>query len=104
MNRYIMACLFCLASPIANAEYKPFKLEKTVNCGPAHQMLEFLEKEYNEKQIWIGIDLSGPAESYVAVLRNPANRHYTVVQYNSSTACILSSGIQSTPAPDGDKK
>jgi hypothetical protein len=104
MNRVIMAFLFCLASPIVYAAYKPFKLEKPVSCGPAAQLLEFLEKDYNEKQVWVGVDLSTPAGSYVALLRNPANQHWTIVQYDSHTACILASGIQGTPNPVGEPK
>ena len=88
----------------AHAEYKPFELEKRVSCGPAAQLLEFLEKDYNEKQIWVGVDLGGRHESYVALLRNDINKHWSIVQYNSTTACILASGIQSTPTFDGDKK
>ena len=105
MNKMYMAFLFCLASSIANADtdYKPFELEKTVICGPAAKLLEFLEKEHNEKQTWVGID-AGPGESYIALLVNPINKHWTLVQYNSSTACILGSGIRGTPPPSGDPK
>jgi hypothetical protein len=93
------AFLFCLASSIANAEYKPFKLEKTVSCGPAAKMLEFLERDYNEKQVWVGIDMSGPNESYIALLMDRATGKWTVVQYNTHVACILGSGIRGTPPP-----
>ena len=93
------AFLFCLASSIANAEYKPFKLEKTVSCGPAAKMLEFLERDYNEKQVWVGIDMSGPNESYIALLMDRASGKWTVVQYNTHVACILGSGIRGTPPP-----
>ena len=104
MKHAVMAFLLCLASSLANADYKTFKLDKEVSCGPAAQLMDFLEKEYNERQVWIGLDSTGRYESYVAVLMNPLNKHWTVVQYNSSTACILGSGIQATPAPTGDKK
>ena len=99
----VAAFLFSLCS-LANAEYKTFKIEKPLNCGPASQLLEFLENSYNEKQVWVGIDLSMPNESYVALLKNPDNGKWTLVQYNSHVACILGSGIKNTPTPQGDKK
>ena len=105
MRYIIMAFLLCLASSIANADtdYRPFELEKTVSCGPAAKLLEFLERDYNEKQTWVGID-TGPGESYIALLVNPSNKRWTLVQYNSSTACILGSGIRGTPPPEGEPK
>ena len=103
MSRLAVAFLFCLASSIANAEYKPFKMEKTVSCGPAAPLMEFLERDYNEKQVWVGID-TGPNDSFIALLINPNNKHWTLVQYNSHTACILGSGIRGTPAPQGEKQ
>lgn len=104
MRTLLVAFLFCLASPIANAQYKPFKLEKTVSCGPAAPLLEFLERDYNEKQVWVGIDVSTPNESYVALLMNRPAGKWTIVQYNSHTACILASGIRGTPPPMGESK
>jgi hypothetical protein len=104
MRTLCVAFLFCLASSIANAQYKKFELNKPVSCGPAAQLMEFLEREYNEKQIWIGVDFSASAESFIVVLQNPSNKHFTVVQYDNHTACILGSGIRSTPAPDGESK
>lgn len=104
INKAIMAFLFCLASSIANAEYKPFKLEKTVSCGPAAQLMEFLERDYNEKQVWVGIDMTSPNESYMALLMDRGTGKWTVVQYNTHVACILGSGIRGTPPPLGDTK
>jgi len=95
----IAACLFCLISPIANAQYKPFKLEKTLSCGPAAPMLEFLERDYNERQVWVGIDRSSANESYMALLMNRATGKWTLVQYNTHVSCILGSGIRGTPPP-----
>ena len=51
MRTFFVAFLFCLASSIANAQYKTFKLDKTLSCGPAVAMLEFLERDYNERQV-----------------------------------------------------
>ena len=103
MGKYAVAFLFCLASSIANAEYKSFKLEKTVSCGPAAALMEFLERDYNEKQVWVGID-TGPTDSFIGLLVNSDNKHWTLVQYNSHTACILGSGIRGTPPPTGANK
>lgn len=104
MRTLLVAFLFCLASPIANAQYKPFKLEKTVSCGPAAPLLEFLERDYNEKQVWVGIDMTSSNESYIALLMNRPTGKWTIVQYNSQTACILGSGIRGTPPPIGESK
>jgi hypothetical protein len=98
------AFLFSLTCCLANAEYKTFEIDKPLKCGSASQLLEFLENSYNEKQVWIGIDLSMPNESYVALLKNPDNGKWTLVQYNSHVACILGSGIKNTPAPQGEQK
>lgn len=104
INKAIMAFLFCLASSIANAQDKNFQLEKTVSCGSAFRMLEFLERDYNEKQVWVGIDMSSPNESYMALLMDRSTGKWTVVQYNTHVACILGSGIRGTPPPLGETK
>ncbi len=98
----IAACLFCLASSIANAQYKPFQLEKKVDCGPAVKLMEFLERDYNERQVWVGIDMTGANESYMALLMDRSTGKWTVVQYNTHVACILGSGIRGTPPPLGE--
>ena len=93
-----------LAFSFVHAQYKSFKLEKQVSCGPAYQLLEFLERDYNEKQIWVGLDTSGYNESYIALLMDRNTGKWTVVQYNNNIACILGSGIRGTPPPLEEKK
>jgi hypothetical protein len=67
---------------------EPVKLEKTVVCADAQQVLDNLNKKYSEVPLWGG-HLS---QSNVAVFVNAETKTWTIVQWNETLACVIDSG------------
>lgn len=101
MFKVTAAIALCLASLTTYAEQRPQQtegmvmMEKPVKCGRADLVFQVLEENFQEKQIWIGVD--APTKSYVALLMNPDKTTWTMLQYKDGLACILAAGSQSTP-------
>jgi hypothetical protein len=93
MRTILMAFLFCLTSSIANAQ-EIKELEKPVQCGNVQWVVNQITLAYGERPIWVGKD--GNSNSYVALLVNEETRSWTLIQYDSQTACILSVGRASS--------
>jgi len=85
-----MAILFglCAAHP-ANAEYKTYT--RKINCAPLAEVLEDLNSSsIKEVPVWIGTS-KDPDIKY-SVLVNEKTDTWTIIQYNTGAACIISIG------------
>jgi hypothetical protein len=76
-----------LLTTAAHAQ-EPIKLEKTVVCHNAEQVLDNLNKTHKEVPLWGG----HLPQSNVAVFVNPKTKTWTIVQWNEVVACIIDSG------------
>lgn len=91
MRTLLMAFLFCLISPIANA--KPFQLDKPTVCDKTEKVFDSLGNKHKEKPVWIGKDAQN--DSGYALFLNEKTRLWTIVQFNESMACVLGIGKES---------
>jgi hypothetical protein len=89
MRIVLMAFLFCLTSSIANAQ-EVIELMKSVKCGDAQWVMDHFTSEYGERPIWVGKDSN--SNSYITLLINKETKSWTLLQYDSKMACVLSVG------------
>ena len=66
---------------------------KPIKCGVASEIIPLFLNEFNEKLSWTG----NSAKSKFALLVNPTNDEWTILEFNNETACIIGSGTASTP-------
>ena len=92
-----MAFLFCLASSIANAE--PFERRKVVMCDAVETIFKTLFEEFHEEPIWFAKDSPSPTQ-YV-ITANAKEDTWTLVQFDTTQACVLGVGTGSKLAPTG---
>lgn len=88
MRMSLVAFLFCLISPIANAEY--FRLTKPVICGELETLAKQIAENYQEKIYWIGQHRE--AQSNYALLINAKTQSWTILQAQGTVACIIGTG------------
>lgn len=96
MRYTMMAFLFCLISPIVNAqeiEGPILDLQKPLRCAKAEAVMQHFATVYEEKPIWVGKTV---ADTHITVLVNKQNRSFTIIEYNSGLACVLGSGSTSS--------
>ena len=91
MRSIAMAFLFCLLSPIANAE--PFELRKVIICDKAEIIFNTLASKFDEKPIWVG---KTDRDTYITLTVNKEEHTWTLVEYQSVTACVLGVGQTSS--------
>ena len=84
----LAAFLFCLAHSVANAQ--PVKIDKPVVCDKTDTVFAVLQEKFQEMPVWGGKN-SGDQTSY-ALMLNPETKTWTLVQFNTETACILGIG------------
>jgi hypothetical protein len=87
------AFLFCLASSIANAQ-EVIELNKPLKCGDAQFVMTHFATEYGEKPLWVAKDKA--TSSHITLLVNKETRSWTLLQYDSSIACVLGAGETSS--------
>lgn len=84
----LAAFLFCLAHSVANAQ--PVKIDKPVVCDKTDTVFAVLKEKFQETPVWGGNN-SGDQTSY-ALMLNSETRTWTLLQFNTETACILGIG------------
>ena len=92
MRKTAMAFLFCLLSPIANAQ-EEITFNFPVKCGKADLVFNYLAENYQEKPIWVG---KTARNTHVTLLVNKDNHSWIIVEYDSALACILGGGDASS--------
>lgn len=94
MRVKLMAFLFCLISPIANAQ-EIIDLNKPMKCSKAEQVMNYFVQGFNENPIWVGKTTNG---THITLLVNKEKNTWTMVEYDAVLACVLGAGdAQSKP-------
>lgn len=87
---FLVAFLFCLTSPIANAQV--IETKKPVVCAPMQQLVKELQEE-KEIPLWAGEQPGG--DSGYMLFVNEKTQSWTFIQFDGKMACILGMGIKS---------
>lgn len=88
MRKLIVVFLFCLLSPIANAE--TVKISKPVVCNDLKSALAELHGVHGEKIYWVGYEEE--SESNFVLLVNAKENTWTVIQTKNDVVCMMGSG------------
>jgi len=86
--RTLILAFMCLFASTSYAQLKQY--EKMVNCGNSKWVLDVLTKTAKENSIWIGKD--SETDTNTVIMINRETLSWTVVQYDKTVACILTSG------------
>lgn len=87
--RKILLLVMFLAGP-AVSEVESVTLDKKIICFKQEVLFKDLTEKYQEKPVLMG--KSSISESAVAVYANAETGAYTLIEFNSTMACILSMG------------
>jgi len=90
MRLLASAFLFCLASSIANAQ---FRYDYPILCDSTQTIIENLSKNYQEKLSWTGKHDND--NSVYSLWVQPKDNSWTLVKSNKEFACILGIGSDS---------
>jgi len=90
MRTLALAFLFCLASPIANAQ---FRYEYPVICDSTQKLIESLTVNFKEKLSWTGKHVED--KSRYSLWVNEKTGSWTLLKMNPEIACILGVGDES---------
>lgn len=94
MNKIMIAAM--LFSSSAFAEIRDFDNPNKLQCGPAEEVWDVLNKKYNEKIELIGSSGNGVSgkKAVMFLLTNPESNTYTFVNFypDSDFACVVDSG------------
>ena len=87
--RYLLVALLCLTSCFSYAQVSEY--ERKITCGTLKIILKTLTgEEIEESPIWVG--RTDTTDTQTAVLVNKQTLTWTVIQYDTKVACVLSSG------------
>jgi len=89
-----VAMVFSFSS-IAMEPSQVFTLNKPMKCAPAQAVFEEFSQLFGEKPLWAGKEEN--TTSYITLLSNKDTGSWTLVQYDSRTACVLGTGTNGTP-------
>ena len=90
MRRLALAFLFCLISPIANAQ--TFQSEKPVVCDVnPEKVIKALIENYEENPVWVA---TGEGAKFTLFV-NKDTGSWTLLQFTSEWACIIGIGKNS---------
>lgn len=92
MRYKIVAFLFCLISSIANAQ-EIIDLSKPMKCSRAEDVMNFFTQKFQEAPLWVGKTTNG---THIVLLVNRETRTWTMVEYDSTLACVLGAGETSS--------
>ena len=92
MKKLVMAFLFCLLGPIANAQ-EIIDLVKPLKCSNADTVLNYFRDNFQEAPLWVGKTTTG---SFITLLVNKETRSWTLVEYDVKFACVLGAGDTSS--------
>jgi len=94
MRSIAMAFLFCLLSPIANAQ-EIIDLQKPLKCSKPEAVMNYFKDNFNEMPMWVG---KTNTDTYITLLVNKETRTWTLIEYEANLACVLGAGeISSKP-------
>lgn len=94
MRSIAMAFLFCLLSPIANAQ-EIIDLQKPLKCSKPEAVMSYFRDNFKEMPMWVG---KTNTNTYVTLLVNKETRTWTLIEYEANLACVLGAGeISSKP-------
>ena len=103
MPKLIVPLMFLIAVPAQAQEW--FDSEKPVVCGPFREIVTTLrDSKYDELPLWIG--KSSQDKSRFSLFFNEKTTAWTLVQYGTTTGCILGIGTSSdivNLAPFGER-
>ena len=88
MRINIMAFLFCLISPIVNAE--AFRYDFPLLCDSTQKIIESLGKNYREQLTWQGTHVSD--NSVYSLWINEKTGSWTLLKMAPEASCILGVG------------
>ena len=83
-----MAFLFCLISPIANAQ-EIIDLTKPMKCSDAQTVMNYFTDTHKETPIWVGKTVHN---THITLLANKETRSWTMIEYDARIACVLGAG------------
>lgn len=89
-----VAIVFSMSS-IAMEKAQVFTLNKPMQCAPAQAVFDEFASLFGETPLWVGKEEN--TNSYITLLSNKQTGSWTMVQYDSTTACILGSGKNGSP-------
>lgn len=95
--KYLLASVAIVFSLSSNAmeKSKVFTLNKPMQCAPAESVFDEFSSMYGEKPLWVGKEEN--SNSYITLLTNKETGSWTMIQYDSTTACVLGSGKNASP-------
>ena len=92
MRKIAMAFLFCLIGPIANAQ-EIIDLTKQMKCSDAQTVMNYFTNVFKETPVWVGKTVHN---THIALLANQETRSWTMIEYDTSLACVLGAGEEKT--------
>jgi hypothetical protein len=92
MYRTVMAFLFCLLSPIANAQ-EVIDLSKQLKCSDVQIVMNYFADTHKELPVWLGKTVHN---THIALLANKETRSWTMIEYDARLACVLGAGDEKT--------
>lgn len=91
MGKYIVACLLCLTSTVANAQ--AFQTNKPVICDDSKKIIEALGERWGERLVWLSNDAQDLSKFGLFV--NQKTNTWTILQFTAEVACIVGVGKDS---------
>jgi len=92
MRKIAMAFLFCLTSSIANAQ-EIIDLTKQMKCSDAQTVMNYFTNVFKETPVWVGKTVHN---THITLLANKETRSWTMIEYDTSLACVLGAGEEKT--------
>lgn len=92
MRSIAMAFLFCLLSPIANAQ-EIIDLQKPLKCSKPEVVMNYFRDNFQEVPIWVGKTNTG---THITLIVNKEKRTWTIIEYDSAIGCVLGAGETSS--------
>lgn len=84
----LTAFLLCLAHSVTSAQ--PVRIDKPIVCDKTNAVFAVLQEKFQEMPVWGGKS-AGDQTSY-ALMLNSETKTWTLLQFNTDTACILGLG------------
>jgi hypothetical protein len=96
MKKLIVGLLLLTSmSAYAQQDIEIIELTRPMQCAKVDDIIFLLNNKYNEIMVWVGKDQNN--SSYVSIYKNKDTGSWTLIQFDSNIACILSSGNKGTP-------
>ena len=92
MKKLSVALLFCLISSIAHAQ-EIVNLTKPMKCSDAQSVMNYFVDIHKETPIWVGKSVHN---THVTLLMNKQTRSWTMIEYDTTIACVLGAGEDKT--------